>query len=44
MALQYLLVIALVISGYFTPVMLVVLVGLYHLPGIWKLLNRPTTS
>ena len=39
--LQYLLVIALVISGYFSPVMLVVLGALYYLPGIWKMLNAP---
>jgi 1,4-dihydroxy-2-naphthoate octaprenyltransferase len=43
-ALQYLLVIALVISGYFSPVMLVVLAALYFLPGIWKLLNAPRPS
>jgi 1,4-dihydroxy-2-naphthoate octaprenyltransferase len=40
-ALQYLLVIALVISGYFSPVMLVVLGALYFLPRVWKMLDEP---
>jgi 1,4-dihydroxy-2-naphthoate octaprenyltransferase len=43
-ALQYLLVIALVISGYFSPAMLVVLGALYFLPRVWNMLNSPRPS
>lgn len=43
-ALMYLLVIALVINGYFSPFMLVVLGGLYFVPGVWKMLNAPRPS
>lgn len=41
MALQYLLVIALVISGFFTPAMLIVLVGLLQNRWVWGMLTRP---
>ena len=45
MALQYLLVIALVISGFFTPAMLLVLLALIPSPRVWRMLAqpRPTT-
>ena len=41
MALQYLLVIYLVITGFFTPVMLLVLLGLTAMPSVWALYSRP---
>lgn len=41
MALQYLLVIALVISGFFTPVMLLVLLALIPSPRVWRMFTRP---
>ncbi len=41
MALQYLLVIALVLTGFFTPAMLLVLLGLIGSPQVWKMLSRP---
>jgi len=41
MALMYVLVIGLVIAGYFTPFMLIVLVGLKNLPAVWKMLSQP---
>ena len=41
MALQYLLVIALVISGFFTPVMLVVLLALLPSRRVWQMFTRP---
>lgn len=44
MALMYLLVIALVLVGYFSPFMLVVLGGLVNLPGVWKMLSQPRPS
>lgn len=44
MALQYLLVVALVISGFFTPAMLLVLVALVRNPWVWKLLTQPKPS
>jgi 1,4-dihydroxy-2-naphthoate polyprenyltransferase len=40
-ALQYLLVVALVISGFFTPAMLVVLLALIPSPWVWRLLSKP---
>lgn len=40
-ALQYLLVVALVISGFFTPAMLLVLPALVKVPPVWKMLSRP---
>jgi 1,4-dihydroxy-2-naphthoate octaprenyltransferase len=40
-ALQYLLVIYLVIAGYFTPVMLIVLGALATLPRVWSLYKSP---
>ncbi len=40
-AIQYLTIIALVISGFFTPVMLVVLAGLTVAPYIWKVYRSP---
>lgn len=43
-ALQYLLVLALVLTGYFTPVMLVVFGALYFLPRVWTMLNAPRPS
>lgn len=43
-ALMYLLVIGLVIAGYFTPFMLVVLGALTLLPGTWKMLSHPRPS
>ena len=41
MALQYLLVIALVVSGFFSPIMLVVLLALIPSPRVWKMLTQP---
>jgi 1,4-dihydroxy-2-naphthoate polyprenyltransferase len=41
MILQYVLVIALVIEGYFTPIMLVVLAGFYTFPRVWSMYNHP---
>ncbi len=41
MALQYLLVIALVISGFFTPAMLIVLLALIPSPRVWRMLMAP---
>ncbi len=41
MALQYLLVIALVATGFFTPAMLIVLLALIPSPWVWKLLSKP---
>jgi 1,4-dihydroxy-2-naphthoate polyprenyltransferase len=41
MALQYLLVIALVINRFFTPAMLLVLLALIPSPMVWKLLSQP---
>ena len=43
-ALMYLLVIGLVVVGYFTPAMLVVLGALYYMPGVWGLLSKPRPS
>ena len=40
-ALMYLLVGYLVLTGYFSPVMAVVLVGLTSLPGLWKMYRSP---
>jgi 1,4-dihydroxy-2-naphthoate octaprenyltransferase len=42
--LMYLLVIGLVISGYFSPFMLIVLGALTLLPRTWKMLSRPRPS
>lgn len=41
MALQYLLVIWLVISGFFTPAMLIVLAAILRSPMVWKQLSQP---
>lgn len=41
MALQYLLVIWLVITGFFTPAMLIVLAALLPSPMVWKQLSKP---
>lgn len=41
MALMYLIVIGLVLSGFFTPVMLVVLLGLTKLPRVWRMFGQP---
>lgn len=41
MALQYLLVIALVATGFFTPAMLIVLLALIPSPWVWKMLSKP---
>ena len=41
MALMYLIVIALVVAGFFTPVMLIVLLGLLNLPRIWRMYGQP---
>lgn len=40
-ALQYLLPVILVAAGYFSPVMLVVLFGLYFATPIWKIYRQP---
>ena len=40
-AIQYLTVIALVISGFFTPVMLIVLGGLTAIPRVWAVYKNP---
>ncbi|MHB8134870.1 MAG: prenyltransferase [Anaerolineaceae bacterium] len=40
-ALQYITVIALVISGFFTPVMLIVLAGLTAIPRVWAMYKSP---
>ena len=41
MALQYLLVVGLVATGFFTPAMLIVLLALIPSPWVWKLLSKP---
>jgi 1,4-dihydroxy-2-naphthoate octaprenyltransferase len=41
MALQYLLVIYLVITGFFTPVMLLALIGLTTMPAVWAMYRQP---
>jgi 1,4-dihydroxy-2-naphthoate polyprenyltransferase len=40
-ALQYLLPVILVLAGYFSPLMLVVLLGLYFVPPVWKMYRLP---
>lgn len=40
-ALQYITVVALVISGFFTPVMLIVLAGLTAIPRVWAMYKSP---
>jgi 1,4-dihydroxy-2-naphthoate octaprenyltransferase len=40
-ALQYILVIALVIAGFFTPAMLLTLLGLTGVTWVWKMLQQP---
>jgi 1,4-dihydroxy-2-naphthoate octaprenyltransferase len=40
-ALMYILVLVLVITGYFSPVMLVVFAALYTIPRVWKLYQYP---
>jgi 1,4-dihydroxy-2-naphthoate octaprenyltransferase len=39
--LQYLLVIVLILSGYFSPLMLIVLIGLKNVPAVIKMLSKP---
>ncbi len=41
MALQYLLVLALVLTGFFTPIMLIVLLALIPTPWVWRILLSP---
>lgn len=41
MALQYILVIGLVATGFFTPVMLVTLLALIRSPRVWRMLSAP---
>lgn len=41
MALQYLLVVALVVTGFFTPIMLVTLLALIPSQRVWKMLMAP---
>lgn len=43
-ALMYLLVILLVVTGYLTPVMLIVLLNLRHVPKLFKMLQQPKPS
>ncbi len=40
-ALQYLLVIGLIVKGYFSPLMLIVLVGLKNIPAVWGMFKHP---
>ena len=40
-ALQYLLVLYLVVTGFFTPIMLLVLIGLTALPPVWAAYRQP---
>ncbi len=39
--LQYVLVVALIVSGYFSPLMLVVLIGLKNVPAVYAMLRKP---
>jgi 1,4-dihydroxy-2-naphthoate polyprenyltransferase len=41
MALQYLLVLYLVLTGFFTPVMLLAFIGLTAIPPVWAAYSRP---
>jgi 1,4-dihydroxy-2-naphthoate polyprenyltransferase len=41
LALMYILVIYLVITGFFTPVMLIVLLALTLMPGVWRMYSKP---
>ncbi|MGQ9491412.1 MAG: prenyltransferase [Anaerolineae bacterium] len=41
MALMYLTVIGLVLAGFFTPAMLIVLLGLVNLPRVWRMYGQP---
>ena len=41
MVLMYALVLGLVISGFFTPAMLIVFGALFFLPGVWKMFSQP---
>ena len=41
MALMYILVIYLVITGFFTPVMLIVLLALTLMPTVWRMYSKP---
>jgi 1,4-dihydroxy-2-naphthoate octaprenyltransferase len=41
MALMYLLVVVLVFTGYFSPLMLIVLLALYTLPRVWRTYRFP---
>jgi len=41
MAIQYLTVVGLVITGFFTPVMLIVLAGLTAIPRVWEMYKEP---
>lgn len=40
-ALMYLIVVSLVITGYFSPVLLIVLLALYTLPRVWGIYKHP---
>ena len=40
-ALQYLLVLVLIVSGYFSPLMLAVLIGLKNVPAVFRMLRTP---
>lgn len=40
-ALMYLMVVSLVITGYFSPVMLIVLLALYTIPRVWSMYRLP---
>ena len=40
-ALQYLLVIGLILTGYFSPLMLIVLIGLKNIPSVWAMFKHP---
>jgi len=41
MALMYILVVYLVITDFFTPVMLIVLLALTLMPGVWRMYRKP---
>jgi 1,4-dihydroxy-2-naphthoate polyprenyltransferase len=41
MALMYILVVYLVITGFFTPVMLIVLLALTLMPSVWRMYSKP---
>ncbi|MBI9051494.1 MAG: prenyltransferase [Anaerolineaceae bacterium] len=41
MVVQYLLVLYLILVGYFSPIMLVILGALYTFPKVWKMFSKP---